>query len=188
MKLKHGFKAHARRIAAEARIELGSAPQQALDPYALAQLWGLRVIGVEEVDCDTAAEHFTTTAPEAFSGALIPYGAGAVILENRCHDFVRRRSTVAHEMGHWLLEHSLETLLVDGDGCRSREDERELEAAELSGELLIPWEQAKRLAYRGTPVEVVADHYQVSAYIARWRMNMSGGYRMREAVRGKRAV
>ncbi|MGW2611936.1 ImmA/IrrE family metallo-endopeptidase [Streptomyces mirabilis] len=53
---------------------------------------------------------------------------------------------MAHEMAHVVLEHSFSTLLrTSGGECRESDREQEAEAAELSGELLIPSDAALRL-------------------------------------------
>jgi Zn-dependent peptidase ImmA (M78 family) len=53
-----------------------------------------------------------------FSGALVPIGTGAVIVENDSHPSVRRRSTLGHELAHVFGEHKFATSLVNERGCR----------------------------------------------------------------------
>ncbi|WP_376771741.1 ImmA/IrrE family metallo-endopeptidase [Actinokineospora xionganensis] len=89
---------------------------------------------------------------------LLPYGTGHVIVENNNHDPLRRRSTIAHEMSHVILEHPFEILLGTDNACRSSASEVEVEAAELSGELLIPSDGALAMAKRGWTDQQVADH------------------------------
>ncbi|WP_204009014.1 ImmA/IrrE family metallo-endopeptidase [Virgisporangium aurantiacum] len=78
--------------------------------------------------------------PEAWSAALVPDGTGMYIVENTAHQPERRRSNIAHEMAHVVLEHTFGHVLIGGDatsgGCVNAGDRRqEEEAAELGAEL-----------------------------------------------------
>lgn len=168
-------KAALARLALELRAEVGADPRGPFDPYALAAEYGLAVVSMSELDCADAVRHFTATRPAAFSGALVPVGTGARILENNSHDRLRRRSTVAHEMAHWALEHVFRGILLataNRCGIGSRQDERD--AAELAGELLVPVSAARWLAYQDATDPDVADRFDVSIEMARWRMNGTG--------------
>ncbi|CAM2988626.1 ImmA/IrrE family metallo-endopeptidase [Saccharomonospora xinjiangensis] len=195
MALRHGFKAEARRLAAEVREELGIRTFQPLDPYALACLYGVEVFTLDEPWLPArAAAHFTGPAAESFSGALIRIGTGCVIVENHAHERNRRRSTVAHEMAHVLLEHEFGVLVTNGRSCRSGVGTAhacvEQEAAELSGELLLPSDAARTAAFRGWTDASVARHFRISERMARWRMNVTGARRiaLRSRERGPQPV
>ncbi len=183
MALRRGFKAAARRLAAEVREELGIRTFQPLDPYALARLYGVEVFTLDEPWLPArAVSHFTGPALGSFSGALIQVGTGCVIVENHAHERTRRRSTVAHEMAHVLLEHEFAVLIADGRSCRSGDDRPrsavEEEAAELSAELLLPSDAARTAAFRGWTDASVARYFRVSERMARWRMNVTGARRI----------
>lgn len=168
-------KAECKRLAAERRAEIGLDPMDALDPWKLAALYGIKVIPLSSLRLsDEAHHHFTVARPEVFSGALIPIRNGAVILENDAHPLVRRRSTMGHEIAHVFGEHEFGTSLVNERGCRLANQAQEEEAAEIGGELLIPFEAAKRLARRNATNEEVALQYGVSPEMARWRMDATG--------------
>lgn len=168
-------KAWLKRLALELREEVGVDLEEALDPYLLAELYGVDVHRLSELECSPdALRHFQITRTEVFSGALIPLGTGAVILENDAHPVQRRRSTGGHEISHVVLEHPFATTLVNERGCRSACREHEAEATELSGELLLPFEAAKLLARRGATNEEAALQYGVSVDFARWRLDCTG--------------
>lgn len=168
-------KAALARLAAELRGEVGTDPRGAFDPYALAGLYGVEVVSLSGLDCAAATRHLSATRPAVLSGALVPVDTGAVILENHSHDRHRRRSTAAHEMAHWTLEHPFrEALFATARGCRIGDRDQEAEATELAGELLVPIAAAKWLAHRDTPDEEIADRFDVSLEMARWRMNGTG--------------
>ncbi|EHR59156.1 ImmA/IrrE family metallo-endopeptidase [Saccharomonospora cyanea] len=186
MALRRGFKAEARRLAAEVREELGIRTFQPLDPYALARLYGIEVLTLDEPWLPVrAVTHFTGPALESFSGALIQVGTGCVIVENHVHERTRRRSTVAHEMAHVLLEHEFDVLVAGGLSCRSGDDRHdrprstvEQEAAELSAELLLPSDAARTAAFRDWTDASVARYFRISERMARWRMNVTGARRI----------
>ncbi|MER7115038.1 ImmA/IrrE family metallo-endopeptidase [Saccharomonospora azurea] len=183
MALRRGFKATARRLAADVRAELGIRTFAPLDPYALAALYGVEVFTLDEPWLPASAvAHFTGPAVESFSGALVQVGTGCVIVENHTHERNRRRSTVAHEMAHVLLEHDFGVLVTAGGSCRSGvesgREALEQEAAELSGELLLPCAAARTAAFRGWTDASVARYFRISERMARWRMNVTGARRI----------
>ena len=168
-------KAACKRLAAELRTEIGLSPMDALDPWRLAELYGIRVIPLSALPLRREVhDQFTIVRPEAFSGALIPIRTGAVIIENDTHPHARRRSTMGHELAHIFGEHKFATSLVNERGCRLADQVQEEEAAEIGGELLIPFEAAKLLARRKATNEEVAFQFGVSKDLARWRMDATG--------------
>lgn len=173
-----------KRLAVELRTEAGCGTHDRFDPYQLADLYGVDVHRLSDLDCAEAALiHFRVTRPEVFSGALVPLvTGGAVIIENDAHSPERRRSTASHEMAHLALEHTFQASLADGDArrCRLTNKEQEAEAAELSGELLLPYEAAKFLAIRSVSDEEAAKRFDVSVEIAAWRLNSTGARKMAE--------
>jgi len=168
-------KAACKRLAAELRAEVGLGPMDALDPWALAELYGVPVVTLRDLPVDDVVlEHFTVDRPEAFSGALIPVGSGAVIVENDSHSAARRRSTLGHEVAHVAAEHTFATSLTNERGCRMADTAQEAEAAEIAGELLVPFDAARKLARRKATNEDVALQFGVSVDLARWRMDSTG--------------
>jgi Zn-dependent peptidase ImmA (M78 family) len=168
-------KAACKRLAGEVRAELGLEPMDALDPWQLAELYGVRVVALGALPLDhSIREHFHNVRPHVFSGALLPHRTGALIVENDAHPLARRRSTMGHEMAHVVGEHQFGTSLVNERGCRTADKVQEDEAAEISGELLVPFEGAKRLARQKATDDEVALRFGVSLELARWRMNATG--------------
>jgi Zn-dependent peptidase ImmA (M78 family) len=177
---KNGFtKAMAKQLAIEVREELGVGVHEAFDPYVLADEYGVQVFTLDEIadglgDVGDAVRHFTEFRASVFSAAVVPLGSGRVIVENPAHTVPRRRSTLAHEMSHVVLEHEFTTLLRTEGRCRESDREQEMQADELSGELLLPSDAALRLAYNGVCDDDVALRFDVSIEFARWRMNSTG--------------
>src|SRR4051794_36260636 len=141
-----------REVVAEERLEQGVGLRERFDPYALADAHGVDVYSIDELPdghcSDAAVAHFTSTRRAAWSAALIPVGPSRIILENVSHDPCRRRSSIAHELGHFLLEHDFDDVLLTDDGCRQFDPVREKQAKYFSGELLIPEAAARWAAFR----------------------------------------
>jgi hypothetical protein len=88
-----------------------------------------------------------------------------------------------------LLEHEFDRVLfADGSRrCRNpASKEMEDEAAELSAELLLPQTAAQRAAVAGKSDEEVADIFDVSIELARWRMNATGARLIAQRAARKR--
>lgn len=186
MALRRGFKAEAKRLALDVRAELGIDVFAPLDPYALAELYGIEVCDLSHPALPAdAVRHFTGPAAPTFSGALLAVGTGRVIIENHVHEPARRRSTIAHEMAHVLLEHEFGLLLTGDQLCRSSASAVEQEANELAGELLVPRDAATVAAFRGWTDASVARYFRVSESMARWRMNTTAARRIACRSRSK---
>lgn len=181
--MRRGFKAEAKRLALELRAELGLDAHGPFDPYAFADLYGIRVIRLSELS-GPARDHFLRPDESALSGALIPVSTGAVILENDAQPTTRRRTTMCHEIAHLVLEHAFAVSLAADERKCSLGGEQESEADWLSGEMLIPYDGAFRLARADATDQMAAGKFGVSLAVARWRMNHSGA---RMVVRRSRA-
>lgn len=180
-------KAALKRLALELRNDTGLGAFGAFDPYLLAKQYGVDVYQLCDLECsEEALRHFQVVRTAAFSGALVPFGTGAVIVENDAHDPLRRRATAAHEMAHVVLEHPFRATIVNERGCRTAEREHEAEAAELGAELLLPFEAAKRLAAFDLSDEESARRYKVSVEFARWRLNVTGARKIAARAKARR--
>lgn len=181
-------KAQLKRLALELRAEVELTPHERFDPLVLAKLYGVEVLRLSDLECPPPVfEHFQINRPEVFSGALIPLNdGGTVIVENDAHAPERRASTASHEMAHVVLEHPFAAALADRNGCRLTNRELEHEAAELSGELLLPTSAAQQLAFDQVPDDVAAERFGVSVIFAAWRLNSTGSRKYAARVRAKR--
>jgi hypothetical protein len=161
-------------VAAEERNWLGLGPLDPLDPYALARAHGIPVYAIDQLSdgiCrEEAIKHFMSNRAAVWSAALVPVGAGRIILENTAHAQCRRCSSLAHELSHHFLEHAFDTvLLADEHGC-AFDRAREKEAGFLAGELLVPYQAALKAAFAEKSNDEVAVAYGVSAQFAQMRM------------------
>jgi hypothetical protein len=173
--LRRGFKKEAHALAREVRADLGLAPVDPLDPFALASFLEIPVYPLSDLR-DGAAEavrHLTERDPSAFSAVTIFQGMRKTIWHNDGHALVRQRSNVAHEIAHALLFH---TPSSDPDPVRARPWDKaaEEEAQWLGGALLVSYEAALALARAGTDTVLGATRYGVSTEMVTYRLNVTG--------------
>ncbi|MBJ8342975.1 ImmA/IrrE family metallo-endopeptidase [Antrihabitans sp. YC3-6] len=163
-----------REVAQEERSALGLSDHEPLDPYALAVEHGISVYTLADLRDNglplAAVDHFHHLGSSSWSAALIPLGTSRVIVENEAHARVRRRSNIAHELGHHLLEHSFEDVVLGEDHKRQFDSDQENQAKFISGELLIPDVAARRAAYDDWDNARVARAFDVSEQFAQMRM------------------
>jgi hypothetical protein len=183
--VRRGFKTEAKRLALELRAEIGLDAHSPFDPYAFASEYGIRVVLLSSLD-GAARDHFLRAEGSALSGALIPVGTGQLILENDAQPLTRRRTTMCHELAHVVLEHKFGLSLSDERKC-GLGGEQEAEADWLSGEMLMPYDGAFRLARANVSDEGAACAFDVSLAVARWRMNHSGARKVVERTQAKRS-
>lgn len=179
------------KVAAEERAALGLNLMDPLDPYLLAEAWGIPVYSISDLtahDCPKETiEHFRTTSSKKWSAALIPVGSGRVIIENDSHQTVRRRSSVAHEMSHHLLEHTFPDGVLSSDHDKLYSKTVEKQALFMSGELLAPAEACKKLAFRGADNAAVADRFNISNQMAQMQMKGPRAYAKHALAKQARA-
>lgn len=163
-----------REVATEERTDLGLGPREPLDPYALADAHGIPVYTLYDLrDWElgqAALAHFHGSSGSRWSAALIPLGTARVIVENDAHAPARRRSNIAHELGHHLLEHPFDAVILGEDHERQFDKEQERQAKFVSGELLVPEEAAKKAAYSNWTNAQVAAAFGVSEQFAQMQM------------------
>lgn len=181
--MRRGFKTEAKRLALELRAELGLDAHVPFDPYKFAHAYGIKVVQLSSLE-GSARDHLLARDGSALSGALIPIGAGVVILENDAQLRTRRRTTMCHELAHVVLDHEFGIALSDERKC-GLGGEQEAEADWLSGEMLIPYDGALRLARANASDERAAEAFDVSLAVARWRMNHSGARQVNRRTRNK---
>ncbi|BDZ45472.1 ImmA/IrrE family metallo-endopeptidase [Naasia aerilata] len=163
-----------REVAQEEREALGLAGGDRLDPYRLADEHGIPVYTLSELRewelTDVAHQHFFENTKGIWSAALVPLGRSRVIIENDAHAEVRRRASIAHELGHHLLEHAFEGLLLGADHSRVLDATKEKEATFVAGELLVPEAAARKAAFAKWTNLQVARAFGVSEQFAQMQM------------------
>ncbi|WP_344948279.1 ImmA/IrrE family metallo-endopeptidase [Sphaerisporangium flaviroseum] len=163
-----------REVVLEERGELGLGAIDPFDPYALADAHGILAFKLGDLLAGGMSQkafgHFTMDNSAAWSAALVPLGSARVIVENESHARVRRRSNIAHELGHFLLEHPFDNVILGEDHKRQFDEKQEKEADFMAGELLIPLAATSRMAFDGWDNARVAAAYDVSPQFAQKQM------------------
>lgn len=188
---RRGFKKECEEICHEVWAELGLERYAAFDPFALAEHLLIPYESIEdyatEDGCGWAVAHLTEEGRDEFSAAMVYRGTRRRILYNGQNSPARRRSDIAHELSHVLLEHEPGPVLGDGES-RTWNPEQEKEAAWMGGVLLVPEHVALRIARRDLPMTGAASSYGVSVALMQWRLRMSGALKRVErerATKGK---
>lgn len=136
-----------------------------VDPIEIARLLGIRVVNVDPPE-------------EGVSGFLIredPDTGEPVIGVNRFHSALRRRFTVAHELGHFLLDHvgdwHVDDMMISyrDDLSSAGEHAPEIEANQFAASLLMPGDWLKK-SFRDGPFDL-GDDEKLSELASRYRVS-----------------
>ena len=190
MPLRRGFKSEAERIASHVRAELGVSAAQPVAPEALADLLGIEVRAGDELIPRERFVELEQLQPGVFSACTLrPSADRVVVVYNPLLAGSRRKSDLAHELAHTLLEHDLSRIEKLGDvtflSCDTTQEE---EAAWLSGCLLLPRALLLAEVRRGSSAREIARKYGVSEGMARYRLNVTGVVRQNLARLKNRQV
>lgn len=131
---------------------------------------GVRTPGtpVEEIVQSAGFRVLERDWPPKTSGILLR--DQGIIGVNRNHPAVRRRFSLAHEFGHYVLNHHLwfeahQNVTMDNpppEGCEGRDKTPEREANIFAGELLVPLAILKTEVRRGRSPQDLAQAFGVS--------------------------
>ena len=188
MALRRGFKSEAERIAGRVRADLGLSATQSVDPEDLAELLGIKVRAGDTVIPRERFEELERIQPSAFSACTLrPAVNRTVVVYNPLFSATRRRSDLAHELGHILLDHELSRMEKLGDftflTCDNTQEE---EAAWLAGCLLLPRALLLAEVRNGAGAKEIATKCGVSESMAQYRLNVTGVTRQRQALQRTR--
>ncbi len=173
MKLRHGFKTEAEGYAVEFRMELQLEPHAPLNPWDLADLLCVPVIGVSEhpaID-DGVKRHFTKR-DSRFSAATICDGTYREIILNDSKHLNRQRSSLTHEIAHIVLGHPPKPPLTE-DACRRFDPQLEFEANELGFTLLVPKRAALHAVENFASLNAASEQYGVSLDLMKYRVRIT---------------
>ena len=100
------------------------------------------------------------------SGMQATYKGISFIRYNTNHSTKRNRFTVAHELGHAVLAHTIEC----NRGQFNSKVPLEIEANQFAAELLIPLSMLKDAVYTNSTVDLLAKAFWVSKDSMGWRV------------------
>ncbi len=150
-----------------------------LDPYALAESVGLRVVPLDSVVglSDEAKALLQSTASGAWSGGatpVLPDGTRVVIL-NPSHSETRKMATLMEEICHVLLGHQHSELTTDSENAaagRTHHQQIEEEAYSVGAAALLPYRALACNLSRGQSIRAIAAQAGVSQALVRYRIKI----------------
>jgi Zn-dependent peptidase ImmA (M78 family) len=173
--LPRGFKANAERESLRLRDEMGVKHTQALDISKLADHMNVRIISAEDLIDIARLEELERIQAYSFSAATFEVGDKTVIVSSPLRTAGRLASDIAHELAHIELKHELsEVREVSGVPFRTCRPEEEEQATVFGGTLLLPRPLLVAAARRGRGPEEIAEQYNVTVEMARFRYNSTG--------------
>ena len=183
MALRRGFKSEAERIVQRVRADLGLSRADPVPLDELAESLGVEVIGGDElVPRSRFVELDKIQSDCFFACTLRPTPDRVVVVYSPTSGATRRKSDIAHELAHILLNHDLSRIeRLGGFTFLSCDPAQEEEAAWLSGSLLLPRDLLTAEVRRGLDVEAISEKYGVSVRMARFRLNATGVLRQNAA-------
>ena len=174
----------------------GLQPDEALDPFALAEFARLLVVDFDQIK-DLSAEsreHLLGDGMDDWSGGAcsrpLPNGWRIVIL-NPAHGRQRNRATLMEEISHVFLGHKANRLAVvvseppadplpKGKGeetnkilARDYNKSDEEEAYAVGAAALVPYAALRRLVFAGRTAEEIARRFRVSTPLAEYRIKVT---------------
>jgi Zn-dependent peptidase ImmA (M78 family) len=173
--LPRGFKASAERESLRLRRELGLAPSQALDVTELASHMGVAIISAGELIDVARLEELERIQAYSFSAATFEIKGRTFVVTSPLRNSGRRASDIAHELSHLLLRHELsEVREISGVPFRTCQPDEEEQATNFGGTLLLPRPLLVAAARKGLGPQQIADKYDVTIEMARFRYNSTG--------------
>lgn len=174
--MRRGFKTQAEKLATSIRERLGCTDEEPAPLEKVAGELGISIVSADQLIDRRRLEDLQALQPDAFSAATFrrPDG-GRVIVVNPLHPEGRKRSNIAHEIAHIALDHKVRTIEQVGElNFLTCDLEQEEEADWLGGCLLLPRPLLVKAAFRGLSATEIAQKYQTSEHMARFRLNASG--------------
>lgn len=176
---ERGFKTWCETIASVQRKELGVGAIDPLDPFALAEHLGVRVMRADEIpDVEPSClKTLTRDDPDSWSAITLSMDSDDLIILNPTHSGGRPASDLMHELAHIIAGHAPSRVDVSEDGMlllNSYDRSQEEQASWLAGCLLLPREALVAIRRSGLSVEVVSKRYGVSPAMLRYRLDVTG--------------
>ena len=177
--MRHGFKAHAERLAMSEREAFGLSEVDRLNPKEFLAAQNIIVWGISDIqglDRETGRQ-LTKTDPNSWSGITLREGSQIVIILNSAHGVNRHASTMMHEWSHLKLDHKPNRLDRTDKGMMFLTDypaDVEEEADWLGAAILLPREGLLHFRSKALSHVQIADHYGVGEELVRWRTGKTG--------------
>lgn len=174
--MRRGFKSEAERLSVDIRTRHGCGDEEPAPLAKVAADLNAEIIPADSLVERARLEELESLQPDAFSAATLRRPDGRrVIVYNPLHSEGRTRSNQAHELSHLILGHTVRTIERVGNlKFLTCDAEQEEEADWLGGCLLLPRQVLVKAARRGLNPAQIAEKYETSEPMARFRLNASG--------------
>jgi hypothetical protein len=177
--LRRGFKTWCENAARGYRRELKLAPIAPLDPRLLAKHLGIMVWTPADIPglSPKDVHHLTAVARETWSAATLRDGRESLIIINSGHARTRQNNSIAHEIGHIVLNHESAQMYVTEDGLMMMSEynqAHEDEANWFGGAILLPRDALLHATAHGMSPQTAAEYFGVSLAVYQMRRNRTG--------------
>ena len=175
MALPRGFKARAEEIARDIRAAAGVGPCAPLDLENVAASRDVRIVSAGDLVPIESLQEIESIQAFSFSACTFEINGGHVVVYNPIRKRPRRRSDIAHELAHIILQHDLTEIQYLNDvPFRTCRPDQEQEATALGGTLLLPRAALLEEARSGATVDQIATEFEVTKQMAQFRWNSTG--------------
>lgn len=175
-------------------------PDEALDPFALAEFARLLVVDFDQIKglSDESREHLLGAGTNQWSGGAcsqpLPNGWRLVIL-NPAHGAHRNRATLMEEISHVFLGHTANRLAVAVDekkGSGNRVLARDYNKADeevayaIGSAALVPYAALRKLVLDGRTSDQIARRFRVSRQLVEYRIKVTRLWSAYKGLSGSR--
>lgn len=176
--------------ALELRRMAGASSSDRLDPWALAPRVGLLVVDADDRLLGALEDELRLQLLGAgrsnWSGGVLPIAlpdGSHICILNPTHARARHKSTLMEEISHAYLGHKPTKLIFSGDGLRARDFNKaqEDEAFGIGAAALLPWQSFFRCVDAGKTRIEIAEEYEVSEDLVKYRIQICGAHRLYQA-------
>lgn len=186
--MRRGFLTYIKAVAKDVRTELGLSQFGKVDPYIACELLEIPVVRLSGLEIPSSVrDYFVNPGSAEFSAATGFEGSRRFIIVNDVHHPNRQASSIAHELGHALLQHP-PTPILTGDGYRNWDGEIEEQAAFFSGAFLVPDEACRWVLKRGMSRAEAASLFGVSQGMIDYRLKKSGALLIQRRQRSRESL
>jgi hypothetical protein len=173
-------------VAVALRRLAGVRDGELLDPSDLAGRVGLRLIDAGFALEDFSAEdrhHLLIAARDRWSGGVLPRelpDGSCICILNPDHPRRRNRITLMEEIVHMYRRHVPTRLCESAPGLPVRGYDRaqEAEAYGVGAAALLPWSTFYHALDAGASLEDIGDAYDVTTHLVKYRVQITGAYRL----------
>ena len=178
----------------------GVAPDEPLDPFALAEFARLLVVDFNQIKglSDESREHLLGAGTNEWSGGAcsqpLPNGWRLVIL-NPAHGTHRNRATLMEEISHVFLGHTANRLAVpvaDKKGGSNRVLARDYHKADeeaayaIGSAALVPYAVLRKLVFDDRSLDQIARRFRVSRQLVEYRIKVTHLWSAYKSLSGSR--